>query len=259
MTGYRYGGGQVGNVAAHTLNVLKTALPYVSRVTNLIPADGGMDVESLESSKIRVPGHLRSLGRAVTAADFEYLAREASPGQVGRVHCLQPPLTNRGEITVLVVPHIARLEGFIAPESLELSNDVRDTIQAYLDDRRLLSTTLEVMEPAYQWVETEVNIQISDHHNQKRVHQAVENHLYAFLNPLSGGTDGKGWPFGRDLFISDVMAVLLTIPGVHFVRSVKLFPIKYENRQFTRGLEAQEVHVSAHGVVVSYQHNIIST
>ena len=70
---------------------------------------------------------------------------------------------------------------------------------------------------------------------------------------------GTGWAFGRDLFISDVMAVLLTIPGVHFVRSVKLFPITYENRQFTRGAEAQEIHVSAHGVVVSYQHNIIST
>ena len=142
MTGYRYGGGQIGNVATHTLNVLKTALPYINRVTNRIPAEGGMDVESLESGKVRVPGHLRSLGRAVTAADFEYLAREASPGQVGRVHCLQPPLTNRGEITVLVVPHIARLDGFIAPESLELSDDVRTTISAYLDERRLLSTLL---------------------------------------------------------------------------------------------------------------------
>ena len=42
-----------------------TALPYVSRVTNRIPAHGGMDVESLESSKVRVPGHLRSLATAV--------------------------------------------------------------------------------------------------------------------------------------------------------------------------------------------------
>ena len=256
MSGYRYGGGQIGNVAAHTLNVLKTALPYIERVSNREPAQGGMDVESLDSSKARVPGYLRSLARAVTAADFEHLTHEAVPGQVGRVHCLQPPLTNPGEIQVLVIPHIPRLQGFIAPESLELPDDVRDHIQEYLDERRLLSTQLEVTAPAYQWVETEIRFRVSAHHDFEKVRQSVEASLYGFLNPLTGGPDGDGWPFGRDLFVSDIMAVLLTIPGVNFVRSVDLYPINYENRQFTRGAVTQEIAIASHGVVVSYQHNI---
>jgi predicted phage baseplate assembly protein len=258
MTGYRYGGGLVGNVAANALTVLKTALPYVEHVANREAAQGGKDGESLENAKMRVPGYLRSLGRAVTASDFEYLTNEAAPGQVGRVYCLQPPLTNQGENVMLIIPRIPRLKGFISPESLELSDELRETIQTYLDERRLLSTKLDVTQPSYQWVETEVRFSVSQHYDFDKVREAVEARLFDFINPLIGGTDGKGWPFGRSLFVADVMAVLQTVPGVNFIRSVKLFPITYERRQFTRGAEKQEIQVPAHGVVVSYQHNILA-
>ena len=91
----------------------------------------------------------------------------------------------------------------------------------------------------------------------EKVRQAVENRLFEFINPLVGGNDGKGWPFGRDLFISDVMATLSNVEGVSFIRSVKLYPINYDKRWFTRGAEAQEILLPAHGVVVSYQHNVV--
>lgn len=256
MSGYRYGGGQIGNVAPNTINVLKTSIPYVARVINRQAASGGLDAEDLENSKIRVPGHLRSLSRAVTAADFEYLTKQAVPGQVGRVHCLQPPVTNRGEIKVLVIPSIPVLRGFIAPESLVLSRELIDEITVYLDERRLLSTRLEVMLPSYQWVQTDVRIRVSAHHDFDKVRQAVEDRLFAFLNPLTGGTEGKGWAFGRDLYASDLMGVILSVPGVEFVRSVRLYPVRYSEGQFTPGEATEEIPIVTHGVVVSYQHNV---
>lgn len=256
MQGYRYGGGTVGNVAAHALTVLKTNIPFIERVTNRQPATGGMDAETLESAKMRVPGYLRSLGRAVTASDFEYLALQAAPGQIARTHCLQPPLTNQGEINVLVIPSIPRLQGFISPESLELSEEVREKVQSYLDERRLLSTRLDVNTPAYQWVETEVRFRVAPTFNPDKVRDAIEARLFAFINPLIGGMEGKGWQIGRDLFVADVLAVLQSVQGVSFIRSVKLFPITYERRQWTRGGETNEIRLPAHGVVTSYQHNI---
>jgi predicted phage baseplate assembly protein len=258
MTGYRYGGGLVGNVATNTLTVLKTALPYVERVANRQAAHGGKDAENLENAKTRVPGYLRSLGRAVTSSDFEYLTYEAAPGQVGRAYCLQPLQTNQGEIAMLIIPHIPRLKGFIAPESLELAEDLRETIREYLDERRLLSTKLDVTQPSYQWVETEVRFSISEHYDFEKVREAVEARLFDFINPLIGGVDGKGWPFGRSLFTADVIAVLQTVPGVNFIREVKLFPILYERRQFTRGAVKAEIQLPAHGVMVSYQHNVVA-
>ncbi|MDZ4763511.1 MAG: putative baseplate assembly protein [Chloroflexota bacterium] len=258
MMRYRYGGGLSGNVAINTINELKSSMPYISRVTNRFPARGGMDTESLESAKTRVPHFMRSLGRAVTAADFEYLAKEAAPGRIGRVYCLQPPLTNRGEIKVLLIPQIPRLSGFIAPESLEVAADLRETVQSYLDDRRLLATQLEITQPTYQWVESETRISVSATLEIEKVRAAVEKRLFEFVNPLTGGVDGQGWKFGRDLFVSDLTAVLLSVPGVNFVRSVKLFPVNYDKRQFTRGAETQEIRLPPQGVVVSFQHTILT-
>lgn len=258
MNAYRYGGGVQGNVAARTISILKTSMPYVQRVTNMEAATGGLNAEDIETAKTRVPGYLRSLRRAVTAADFEYLTREALRGEVGRVFCLQPPLTNRGEIKILIVPRIPALKGFISPESLEVSPELRDTVTAFLDERRLLSTQLEVMAPNYHWVETEVRFQPAPHQDVEKVRRAIEERLFDYLNPLTGGMNGEGWPFGRDLFVSDVMAVLLAVPGVLFVRSVKLFPVTYENGTFTRGAETQSLPLVAHGVVVSYRHTTIA-
>jgi predicted phage baseplate assembly protein len=258
MSAYRYGGGQVGNVAENTINVLKTALPYIERVRNLVTALGGTDAESLEYAKMRVPGYLRTLRRAVTASDFEYLSQEAAPGEIGRVYCLQPPLTNRGEIKILLIPRVPRLGGFIPPESLNLTEQLQENVRQFLDERRLLSTRLEVSAPAYQWVETEVRLHVTDTYNPDKVRRDVEERLFNFLNPLIGGFDGKGWPFGRDLFVADVMSSLLAVPGVNFVRSVTLYPITYNEGQFTRGVATQEVPIASHGVVVSYQHNIVT-
>jgi hypothetical protein len=114
------------------------------------------------------------------------------------------------------------------------------------------------MAPAYQWVETEVHFRVSQHYDFEKVRRAVETQLFSFLNPLIGGPEGEGWTFGRDLFVSDIMAVLLTVPGVNFIRTVDLYPISYENGQFIRGQQTQEIPLVSHGVVVSYQHNIVA-
>jgi hypothetical protein len=65
-----------------------------------------------------------------------------------------------------------------------------------------------------------------------------------------------GWPFGRSLVISDVMAALLTVPGVDFVRSVKLYPVSNQNGQFVVGAEIGEIKLVTHGVIVSYAHSV---
>jgi predicted phage baseplate assembly protein len=254
MRAYRYGGGRAGNVGKGALNVLKSSLPYVDRVENREAAQGGLDAESLEDLKLRVPGHLRSLGRAVTAADFEYLAHEAAPNEVGRVHCLQP--SNPGEVKLLVIPEVPYYQGYIAPESLRLPADVREQIRLFLDERRLLSTRLEVSEPQYHWVQTEVRLHPAMKSVPETVRKAVEGRLWDFLNPLTGG-DGQGWPFGRSLSASDIIAVLHSVPGVDFIRSVKLYPIMHDNGEFTRGGETQEIGVSPDGVIVSFEHNVI--
>jgi predicted phage baseplate assembly protein len=72
MTRYRFGGGVEGNVGGNTLTVLRSSIPYIARVTNRLPASGGLDPETLEAAKMRAPAALRSQNRAVSASDYEF-------------------------------------------------------------------------------------------------------------------------------------------------------------------------------------------
>ena len=87
LRGYRTGGGERGNVARGAVSVLKSSIPYVATVSNRRPAYGGTDGEDIENAKLRGPLLLRTRQRAVTAEDYENLARAAAP-EVARVRCV---------------------------------------------------------------------------------------------------------------------------------------------------------------------------
>ena len=103
--GTAHGGGAAGNVGAGTLTGLRSTLPFVSSVQNLVPATGGVDAETVEEAKIRGPLSLRTGQRAVTAGDYERLTRETSV-EVARARCLAGTETDDGAVRVLVVPQV---------------------------------------------------------------------------------------------------------------------------------------------------------
>lgn len=257
FTRYRHGGGTNGNVKPRMLGVLKTSLPYIDRVTNRREAIGGLNAEDIEDAKIRVPAHLRTLQRAVTAADYEYLAQQAAPGMVQRVHALQPPTVATGEVKVLVVPRVNDLNGYIPPAALALPDDVREAIRAYLDERRLISTRLDVLPPAYFWVSTKVILGVGRFANAESVKIRAETRLYQYLNPITGGPDGKGWPFGRHLYATDIISALRDVSGIEVIHEVKLLPITWDPQgKAVSGEATEEIKLVAHGVVASYRHTI---
>ncbi|WP_031077814.1 putative baseplate assembly protein [Streptomyces sp. NRRL S-118] len=239
VTGYRYGGGSRGNVGAGKLTVLLTSVPQVGSVRNLDPATGGVDAETVENAKIRGPLELRGGRRAVTARDFERLTLEGAPG-VARARCL-PPEKPGGPVRLLVVPKV-----FGSPRSLDIDQlkpglDVVEDIQRHLGGRRLLTTQVRVMEPYYQGISIRTVVRAASTVQTDMVRSEAEEALYAFINPVTGGPDGRGWPFGHGLSIGDVYAVLNAVPGVAGVRSVEVFKtdLRGERAQVNARQEAQ--------------------
>ena len=256
---YRYGGGQEGNVEAGILNTLKTAIPYIARVNNREAAWGGLDAEQLDAAKMRVPSLLRSRERAVTEADFEFLALQALPAAIGRVNCLQPRPSEAGRVSpgqvyVLVVPRVPHPAGYLKPGQLELNQADVAALKAYLDERRLLTTRLDIRAPAYRWVAAKVQLRAAPGANEDEVEADVLARLYRFLNPLTGGPEGKGWEFGRDLFVSDVYQCLQGTPNVQFIRGVAMFAAAAGGGPKDKPVESLEV--VAHGVVASGIHEV---
>lgn len=90
--------------------------------------------------------------------------------------------------------------------------------------------------------------------DQAVVENDVQNRLYKFLNPLTGGPDGSGWPFGRQLFLSDVYQCLQGLPNVQFIRNVELFIT--EPGGGPQGDAAESIEMVAHGVIASGVHEV---
>jgi predicted phage baseplate assembly protein len=109
---YRYGGGLAGNVAARALSTMQTSVTGIdeSKVMNLYAASGGSNEETLPQAKQRAPQVLKTRCRAVTADDFQTLARQAA--NIARANTIPlanpafPGATVPGSITVVVVPNI---------------------------------------------------------------------------------------------------------------------------------------------------------
>ncbi|MGB3714972.1 MAG: putative baseplate assembly protein [Candidatus Promineifilaceae bacterium] len=256
---YRYGGGDKGNVQTGIINTLKTSIPYIAQVSNRQPAWGGLDPETLESAMMRAPKLLRSRDRAVTESDYEFLAKEALPAAIGRVKCLQPRPAEAGrvapgQIYVLVIPRVMNPDYYLDPKDLEPDASDIYTLEEYLDDRRLLTTRLDIRAPAYRWVAVKVQLRASPGVAEESVEAAILARLYQFLNPLSGGSDGNGWPFGRELFVSDVYQCLQGTPDIQFVRNVEMYEAKPGGAAEGKAVETLEV--VTHGVIASGIHQV---
>ena len=50
----------------------------------------------------------------------------------------------------------------------------------------------------------------------------VSENIAAFLHPVKGGPEGQGWEFGKDVYFSEVAALIQGTEGVDRVREVLL-------------------------------------
>lgn len=235
VSSYRSGGGARGNVGPGTLVTPRTTLPMVASVTNAAAASGGVDPETVEEAKVRGPLTLRTGRRAVTSGDYERLALAASPA-VARARCL--PLGDSvagraGAVRVLLVP-AAPPRGAAEDrdiDDLALSPELRARVGAELDACRLVGVGLEVGAPFYQGASAAVLVRALPGRPAAVVRQRVLEALHRFVDPLHGGTDGVGWPFGEDLTSAALAHVVDEVDGVERVEEVTLFDYDLRGRQ----------------------------
>lgn len=218
---YRYGGGTRGNVGAGALSEILSFVEGVSGVSNRRAALGGSEEESLADAKLRAAAELKSQDRLVTAEDFESQARQ-TPGVLIRrakalplAHPRFPDARIPGAVTVVVVPDG---EG----EAPAPSEETRKAVCQYLDRHRLLTTELFVVGPTYHRIEVEAELVVSPEADLAEVKQDVDASLRRYFHPLSGGENGTGWEFGRDVFVSRVTQLLLSVAGVERIRDNRL-------------------------------------
>lgn len=245
---YRAGGGANGNVAAGEINALVTAVAGVDSVINPVPAGGGSARATLEQMLVIGPAQVSHRDRAVTPNDFEWLAKEASR-QVRKARCV--PNRNRsgrgeaGWVSVYIVPDSSDAQ---PQPSLALRRAVTRFLSERADTNVVDQEHIFVGPPAYVPVSVDVSIFARSLDDVAAAEIETRRKLDQFLHPLSGGPEGEGWDFGRDLAVSDLYSLLEDIPEVDHVGRLTL--------RFDQQESSERVEVGPNALVASGEHAI---
>lgn len=234
---YRSGGGASGNVAIGAITQLHSGVVALG-VVNPRAAEGGADGERVEiiqpggtsaagtSAMVRAPvlargpRLMRHRRQALSADDYEALAREASPAvAVAQALPNQHPggYAAPGWVTVVIVP----LSQEPQPQpSFELRRRIQQTLAARTP--AAVSGHIAVVGPRYLPIGVDATVVPLRSSAPGPLLERVRQALSAFLHPLGGGPQGNGWPFGRDLALSDIAGLVESIPGLDVVATITL-------------------------------------
>ena len=225
---YQTGGGAEGNIQEWEIKSLKSAVSGIDKVLNPDAADGGAEAATLDRMLEIGPAMISHRNRAVTVEDFEWLVKKASR-KIAKAKCLSNTnnqinannehLKEKGRVTVIIVPD----ENIPKPiPSLELKRKVRN----YLEDHcaNIISSPEHVWVdgPTYIDISVSVDVFVTSIDLISVVEREVKTKLDEFFHPLTGGPEGKGWDFGRDVNVSDIYAHLGEIDGLDHIENLIL-------------------------------------
>jgi hypothetical protein len=95
-------------------------------------------------------------------------------------------------------------------------------VGGYLHRRRLITSELHVVPPHYVGVTVSATLHLAPGADAAAAIAAARQALHAFFNPLTGGPDGAGWPAGRGVYRTEVMALLASLDYVQRVTDLGL-------------------------------------
>lgn len=210
VASYALGGGAAGNLGS-SRTWGQQAGPVVG--TNPVPARGGAAAEPVEAARLRAAEALTVPDRIVTAADARALALGTPGVAVARAHVEVghhpgfPCVVIPAALSVLVVPEVDRDGPVTGWQGAPRPDDgLLAAVRARLDDARLLGQEVFVEAPAYRAVR--VRVDLTRTAGDDTVRDRVVEALTRYLDPLCGGPDEDGWPFGGPVRPSELMGVV---------------------------------------------------
>ena len=253
MSRYRHGGGRAGNVDAGRLVTLRSAIPGITSVTNPEPARGGVDSQSVQSLRDRSALEIRTRYRAVTAEDYEFLATESTP-RVARAQCVAD---DQPGVTIRILPRTDPADRRLTIEELTPDSPLLSQVGRYLDARKLVGTPVRLLPMRFRGVAVVVNLEVSPRADIHRIDGEVRRALYAYLNPLIGGTAGgigQGWPAGRSLNQGELYAIVHAFEGVRFVRVLRLYEVDLLTGEQAQQPAGRQIVIEPDEVIASGEH-----
>ena len=198
---------------------------------------------------------LRTRDRAITAEDYEQLAKRAAP-DIARVRCIPASGPEEaGGVRVLVVPAaVPDRDRRLAFEDLVPDEDTLSEVASYLDARRpgwhqgdggaALLPRCDGRRPA-----DGTPPGLPRDAQARRVARALR-----IFRSHPGRPGREGWPFGRPVQAGEVHAVLQRLAGTEIVDEVLVFAENPVTGK--RGEPLQRVELERNALVFSFDHRV---
>ncbi|HEY9694192.1 MAG TPA: hypothetical protein V6D15_18465 [Oculatellaceae cyanobacterium] len=185
--------------------------------------------KSLQSEIQNTLLELRQIYRAVTSDDFEKLvlvdwnqSKQSDGLKIARIKCLaQRNLESKvddfakGHISLVVVPE---------PNSRVNQEKKYESLFNFLDARRLLTTRLHIVEAEKISITVEAELVLKDGAKAEAVKIQAQAEVMMFFDPLRSQKywQGKGWHFGRNVYLSELYKLLDDLEGVDYVENLQI-------------------------------------
>ena len=207
---FRTGVGIQGNVGADTVRhvVLAQDQQELSRriisLRNPLPAEGGLNPESLERARLAAPNTFKTQARCITEDDYAQ--------RVAAHHEVQNAVARRvwtgSQYTLFI--YVDRLGG------KPVDRDFSERIDAWVHQTRMLGDQVQVVSPKLVALEIKLALQTLPGHVPNVVHTRLARDLgigyrqdggLAFFHP-------DRLTFGEHIFLADILGEIADVPGV---------------------------------------------
>lgn len=182
------------------------------RFCNPGPGTGGRFRESIQDVKNRFIEDVKKSYTAVTASDYERLVRETPALCIDKVRAVLDIQNNRVKIAV---------KPGTDEEFPQLSATYKRALEQQIESRRLLSTKVEIVSPAYLPVNVSGVLYVKRHYGD--VLSLAEQTIREKLDYIHSDRN-----FGEVLKFDEVFQALEALPCVAYIYDLSLFP-QYSN------------------------------
>ena len=231
---YRIGNGTSGNIGANALAHIVSNVAAIKEngVTNFLPAQGGIEPETIEEVRQRAPSAFRRQERAVTEIDYQELATRRDVAEACDLDVQRAAATRRwtGSWYTMFVT-IDRLKGRDVDASFETK------LRGCMERFRMAGQDLEVDGPQYVPLEIIMGVCVKPGYFFSDVARELLDVFSNRVLPDSrlGVFHPDNFSFGQTVFLSSLIATAQNVTGVESVN------IKKFQRQ---GIDSNEARLS---------------
>ena len=204
--------GESGNVRPK--NIFEP-IGYSSDVVfkNPVLGEGGKAKESIRDVERRFVNDIEHPYAAVRGSDYETLVKKIPDLCIKKVKAISDP--DKNSVSIVCMPYSDKKNPL-------LSKNYVDIISSYLEERRILTTELAVIQPVYVPVDVHGTIYVKKHYENCR--EKIDQILNRFLDYREGSQQ-----FGELLKFDDMFREIEDLECVEYIFELSVYPENIRN------------------------------